>query len=351
MTLPPCLTCVLNSGHCFQEDSVGGSGVAASLEAVPRLARLLLVPQYTGPLLEGIVASVGGVDASLARVASGALVDVVAGRSSAGEQQLQRQQLLEKVAGCMLEMWGRHAKTARMAGPLMRCADLLATRAPELLEVHVAADDAASAAGPAGAAGDAIGAPVSASAASISTAKVPFPDRLVALVRAETRQCTDVPRLLDASALLCHLLPCGNPCQASAVAGLLVLLVNRYPTVRRHTAEQLYLQLLSMEPDQLLGGLVAAAEPGMGAPEPPGCMSAEDLERVQELLLGTSWDGDLDAAKAARDVLAGLLRVPVPAMKAAAAGAGGAAVAAAGRAVRDENASYGALLADVSRGM
>ena len=350
MTFSPCLTCVLNSGLCFQEDSVGGSGVAASLEAVPRLARLLPVPQYTGPLLEGLVASVGGVDASLARVASGALVDVVAGRSSAAEQQSQRQQLLEKVAGCLLEMWGRHAKTARMAGPLMRCADLLATRAPELLEVRVAAEDAASAAGPVGA-GNTIRAPVSASAAAIPTATVPFPDRLVALVRTETRQCTDVPRLLDASALLCHLLPCGNPCQASAVAGLLVLLVNRYPTVRRHTAEQLYLQLLSMEPEQLLGGAVATAEPGTGAPEPPGCVSAEDVERVQELLLGTSWDGDLDAVKATRDVLAGLLRVPVPAMKAAAAGAGGAAAASAGRVVRDENASYGALLADVSRGM
>jgi hypothetical protein len=74
----------------------------------------------------------------------------------------------------------------------------------------------------------------------------------------------------------------------------------------------------------------------------------EDLERCQELLLGTSWDGDLDEAKVARDALSGLLRVPVPVMKATSSAQGSRAGA---RGVRDENASYGALLSDFGRGL
>ncbi|PNH09641.1 Tubulin-specific chaperone D [Tetrabaena socialis] len=51
-------------------------GAAAPLEALQRVVvRLLAVPPFTGPLLEGLVASIGGVDASLAKVASAALLE------------------------------------------------------------------------------------------------------------------------------------------------------------------------------------------------------------------------------------------------------------------------------------
>jgi len=58
-----------------------------------------------------------------------------------------------------------------------------------------------------------------------------FPAALVELARAATRQCSDLPRLLDASCLLCHLLAYPNPCRTSAYQGILVLLANKYPKV------------------------------------------------------------------------------------------------------------------------
>ena len=213
----------------MQDDCEGGSGVSASLEAIPKLARLLAVQQYTGPLLEGLIASVGGVDASLAKVASVALVEVLASSEATGQQQ--QQELLRSVAESLLEIWGRHARTTRMSGPLLKTADLLVTRIPEIVDVCVippAAPDAVATPAPAPvgpasapdltAPGDA-SSPASGPAAGDLAAK-PFPDLLVALVRAEARQCTDVSRLLDSSSLLCHLLICSNPCQVGGMQGL-----------------------------------------------------------------------------------------------------------------------------------
>ncbi len=93
----------------------------------------------------------------------------------------------------------------------------------------------------------------------------------------------------------------------------------------------------------------APASCGPSPPPPPRprpqAVSGEEAEAAQELLLGTPWDGDLDGARAARDALAAALHVPVPATRAAApaGGAGGK------KAVRDEYASYQALLDDFAR--
>ncbi len=112
------------------------------------------------------------------------------------------------------------------------------------------------------------------------------------------------------------------------------------PQVRRHAAEQLYLQLLALDTS------AAGADPAAG--EAAGGGEGVALEAVSdaacELLLATAWDGDADAAKQGRDALSVLVGVPVPKMKAPAAGA------AARAAPRDENASYQALLDDFARG-
>ena len=122
---------------------------------------------------------------------------------------------------------------------------------------------------------------------------------------------------------------------------------------RRHAAEQLYLQLLSMEPGQLLGPVITpvGAKSEVAITTASSVLGPEDFERCLELLLGTSWDGDLEEARAARDALSALVRVPVPLTKAAGTGTASGAIGGRRTAVRDENASYGALLSDVSRGM
>ena len=110
---------------------------------------------------------------------------------------------------------------------------------------------------------------------------------------------------------------------------------------RRHAAEQLYLQLLSMEPSQLLGPVITSvgarsevamipASSSSSSSSSSSVLGPEDFERCLELLLGTSWDGDLEEARAARDALSALVRVPVPLTKVAGAGPAGGAVAASG---------------------
>jgi tubulin-specific chaperone D len=195
-----------------------------SLEAVRRLAGLLTAsPQhYTKALLEGLVASVGGVDAALTRAASSSLVDVIlaATAGSSGTQAAHPTEAL--VAATLVEIWQKHAKSSRMAAPLLRTADLLVTQVPGVMSARVPAPPpAASSSGAA--------APDAPAAAASSDAA--FPDVAVELCRAETRLCSDVGRLMDASNLLCHLLPAPNPCRTSAYQGLLVLLGSKYPKV------------------------------------------------------------------------------------------------------------------------
>ncbi|GLC39358.1 hypothetical protein PLESTM_000887300 [Pleodorina starrii] len=322
-------------------DAADAGGVAASLEALQRtVVGLLDEPSYTSPLLEGLVASIGGVDNSLSKVASTALLEALAAPAP----------LLAAVAGHLLDIWSRHAKSSRLATPLLRTALLLVTKIPDVAEVRLPRPP------PPQATAAAAAEPPSPSA-SVSSR---FVDHLVEAVRAETRGCSDVARLVDAGSLLCHLVPYAGHCRTSALQGLMVLLSSRYPKVRRNAAEQLYLQLLALDPSSSSAAAAAAAasaEPAAGAAAavPAGASAAAaagappPLETVAEaacdVLLMTSWDGDLEAAKTARDELAALVGVSVPKMKAPAGAAGRQAAAA-----RDENASYQALLDDFARG-
>ncbi|EFJ45543.1 hypothetical protein VOLCADRAFT_94333 [Volvox carteri f. nagariensis] len=354
-------------------------GVAASLEALQRIVvQLLDEPSYTGPLLEGLVASIGGVDNSLAKVASAALLEALAaaprhgggdgdpaavadGATGSGQSLPPSVQpsTFTAVAGHLLDIWSRHAKSPRLATPLLRTALLLVTKAADVAEVQLPRPP------PPQAAAAAISEPPSApppSSSSSSSSSSPaccsrLVDHLVEVVRAETRGCADVARLVDAGTLLCHLVPYGGHCRTSALQGLMVLLCSRYPKVRRNTAEQLYLQLLALDSSSAVstaGAATTTTTNGSDAESAAGLTAAASsggppsLEQVAEaacdLLLLTSWEGDLDAAKAARDELAALVGVTVPKMKAQAAAGRVAAVA------RDENASYQALLDDFARG-
>jgi hypothetical protein len=224
-------------------DSADLAGVV-SLEVVRRVAALIscLPLPYTGPLLEGLVASIGCVDAQLAKAASAALVDLLTqserqqqgaattsaangGSDAAGPGQpasgTQQESLAITLGSHLVTLWQRHAKSPRMSAPLLRTADLLVTRAPQVLSAPVPPLPPKQPAG-AEAAGPAQG---------TRSALVPLADVLVELARAETRQCSDVGRLLAAATLLAHLLPCPNPARTSAYQGLLVLLVSKYPKV------------------------------------------------------------------------------------------------------------------------
>ncbi|KAG2446099.1 hypothetical protein HXX76_000699 [Chlamydomonas incerta] len=379
-------------------EAAAAGGVSASLEALQRVVvQLLPVAPYTGYLLEGLAASIGGVDNSLAKVASAALLEALACASGAGSVGdgagagiaaaadggagagasgsgsgnglTTAVALAALVSGHFLDIWARHAKSSRMATPLLRTALLLLTKAPGAADallprpppMQAAAAAASSAAG--GEADSVSTAPAPAAASSsargvegpqsVAESQSRWVDHLVEAARAETRGCGDVARLLEAAALLAHLAvvpppragAAGGACghyRSSALQGLMVLLCSRYPKVRRHAAEQLYMQLLAMDTASALDSAAAPATSSAATPPPPPLESVSDA--ACELLLATAWDGDMEAAKAARDALAALVGVAVPKMKAPAASAKAAAAS------RDENASYQALLDDFARG-
>jgi hypothetical protein len=94
------------------DDAAELAGVA-SLACVAKLGSLLRLQWYRLPLLEGLVASIGGVDASLAKAASAALLSqleedsaaaaaVVAG---AADETSAKQSLREDVAALLLQLW------------------------------------------------------------------------------------------------------------------------------------------------------------------------------------------------------------------------------------------------------
>jgi hypothetical protein len=96
------------------EDAAELAGVA-SLACVAKLGSLLQLQWYRLPLLEGLVASIGGVDASLAKAASAALLSqleddsvaaaeaaVVAGAADATSG---KRSLREDVAALLLQLW------------------------------------------------------------------------------------------------------------------------------------------------------------------------------------------------------------------------------------------------------
>jgi chemotaxis protein histidine kinase CheA len=102
-------------------DAAELAGVA-SLAVVPRIAGLLRLPWYRPRVLEGLVASIGGVDASLAKAASAALLQQLAQQPRTGQAAQQQQQqrpggsaaapaldLRAHAAELLLQLWQREA--------------------------------------------------------------------------------------------------------------------------------------------------------------------------------------------------------------------------------------------------
>ena len=155
----------------------------------------------------------------------------------------------------------------------------------------------------------------------------PLAAALAAKLRAELKGSRDVAKLCLGVQALCHLAGLARVgagdgsrdeatcASTNATLGVLALLVNRYPRVRRVAAEQLYVTLLGCE------GEDAGAEAAV------------------ELLSATRWDADLAAVKPARNALYPMLGLETPKQALVAAKA-----KAANREAKDENDSYAALV-------
>lgn len=289
---------------------VGGSGGSGGVRGdVDGLSSEELAT-YRAPLIEGVIVSAGGVGDSLGKAAGGALVAALKGQraevDAAGTLRLQ-----SAVADELVAVLSRGAGEDRVIVPLLRVLDLL-----------FSSGALASVAPP------------------YPAAPAPFASKLADGVRAELKGSRDIAKLCLGLQALCHLAalgptpapeapapeaPAPESARVSAMQGVLALMVNRYPRVRRVAAEQLYVVLLGLSDD-----LQASDENGS---------TETEVEAAIELLSETRWDAELTAVKPERNKLYPLLGLTPPASASILAKGPGARVK-----VLDENESYAALV-------
>ena len=269
----------------------------------PRTVRFLGCARYRRAALQGLCISAGGVTESTMKAACGSLMDHV--RSLDGERKLV---LVEDLISLLIE----HEKTPRVCLPLLRTLQhLLESQA---LEATIAAD-----------------------VSSATTTTTTLATRLIACVRPHSRS-KDVPTLIVALALLLLLLPhSGGQTRTEVVRTLVLLLGHRFPKVRKATADQLYVYLITFgdlgelepipppEDAPPPSGAAAAAEAeaprivevggddDAEAQPPPMAAGDERHEFIMSVLMETAWLDELEAnAKPARAKLIAALGLPPP---------------------------------------
>eukprot|EP01118_Nematostelium_gracile_P003542 TRINITY_DN14111_c0_g1_i1.p1 TRINITY_DN14111_c0_g1~~TRINITY_DN14111_c0_g1_i1.p1 ORF type:complete len:150 (-),score=32.31 TRINITY_DN14111_c0_g1_i1:25-474(-) len=120
-------------------------------------------------------------------------------------------------------------------------------------------------------------------------------DSLLTEARAEILNSKDIVKIMSSIYVFCWLLLFEQPTRGRAFQILLGLLVHRFPKVRKLTADELYVRIMT---DEML-------------------VSSNHLDAVLDILSGTKWNDPLtDDIKAERDKLYDLLDVKKPVMKA-----------------------------------
>ncbi len=293
----------------------------ATGQALTSLATLISVSELRHDLLLGFAFSIGGLDAQLAEAASEALVDALATLDTNIE-------ILKGVGTDFVAIWSRHVQSSRLALPLLTTAELLLNRTDLVVELQSFRSD--------------------------------FTAKVLHLTLAEIAGCRDVPRLHAAAGTLCALAASSGgdgakesrEVQQEALRGALGLLGNRYPKVRRYTAEQLYTTLLAWD----IGEIEEESIDHQVDDDGGGLIN---IEAALELLSETAWDGSADVVRPARIELYKCLGMEPPAPTSLTnrnaadtnGDCGGGGVVNGSLVREDENASYATLIHNLERGL
>lgn len=300
----------------------------ATGQALPSLATLVSVPDLRQDILVGLAFSIGGLDAQLAEAASEALVDAIAALDTSSD-------ILKALGDDFVAIWSRNVQSSRLALPLLTTAELLLNRTDLAVELRPPSSQ--------------------------------FTNKVLQLTLAEISECKDVPRLHAAAGTLCALAAAASSCpsgsrvggrsesflvQREALAGALGLLGNRYPKVRRYTAEQLYTTLLAWDIDE-------TEEEKEDNDAQDGVVV--DVDAAMELLSDTAWDGSAEIVRPARIALYKCLGMEPSAPSSApslenttttALNGNSKGAVTNGNSVReDENANYATLIHNIERGL
>jgi tubulin-specific chaperone D len=299
----------------------------------PMVVKALSLPPYHAAVASGLVISVGGLTESVvkhsaaallswARAAGGGNTSSSSSNSSSSKKSTAAaadMSALATLGASLTALLTAHSGDDRVALPLLRTLDLLL------------ANDAFAPLPPAH----------------------PFGQHLLAAVRSELRSCRSVPKICAGGGVLLGLISFSGGTGTGALRSALGLLAHKFPRVRKHMAELMYVRLLAAgdeheQPEAVAAPTVSAAAGGAedGQTEPPleapPTFTPEAIDDALDLLTGAVWDGTQEEARSARDALAGVLHVELP----AAAASGSRRASGSTGAAKDELESYEALVRD-----
>ena len=231
----------------------------------------LEMDSYFEAIISGLVISCGGLSEAVVKESSSSLLRWC--RTKKSTMSFRR---LEMLASCLIHLFERHAFDDRVIVPLLKTTDMLLKN--DILHF-------------------------------LNVKSHAFAHKLLHAVRTELNKSTDIGKIRLCIEILVSLLTFDDPVRPASLKSLLMLVGHRFPKVRKHAADLLYLQLIS---DANAVGITPSEVEVRGlngeenAPQKCGLTpSTEKYDKACDLLLTTVWDGnDLLAARAQREELA-----------------------------------------------
>jgi hypothetical protein len=180
----------------------------------------------------------------------------------------------------------------------------------------------------------------------------------------EHKSTNDIPKLKQSIDIFILLLLFDDPTRSMALKTLVILTGHKYPRVRQHAAEQLYMQFLS---DQAaIGPSIEEIESKRGLEESNGLTNDKllsaakltcglarnqaDLGKATDILISTKWDGTISHAREARSKLCDYMGLVMKSKKASDdEGITAATKKLKSSAVKDELDSYESLVREAGK--
>uniref|UniRef100_A0A0E0BCJ1 Uncharacterized protein n=1 Tax=Oryza glumipatula TaxID=40148 RepID=A0A0E0BCJ1_9ORYZ len=210
----------------------------------PRFVKLLQVSCYSKPVLSGLVISTGGLQESLRKASTSALVDYLQDSDiNTNDEGKNREYLLS----CDL-LWvvEHYQKCDRVVTPTLKTVETLLSKKVFLREGHCE-----------------------------------FYSGLIKSLGPELKGSKDFAKLSAGLSILGYISSQSDGNGSTAFSQLLTFLGHRYPKIRKAAADQVYLVLL--QNDSLI--------------------AAENMEKAQEVIAETCWEGDVEEARRKRSEL------------------------------------------------
>jgi hypothetical protein len=261
----------------------------------PRLSGVLASPTYFHAIISGLVIAVGGLSETVVRESTRVLLQFTKQTKEAATRGEEGPTTNRNLASSLLVLLREHANEDRVTVPLMKTLILL---------LRNGVFEGSQFNGQEGEGGD--GSNNSSNSSSGSGDKAFIAQTILDLVHAEYSTSGNVIKIKLCVDVLLQMFLFAEPVRGKAYKYVVICLGHKYPSVRKHAAEQLYLQLLS---DRVSVGPsiedIADASSSGGNGNDSSRVSGltrdvSSLDEAQTLLVTTAWDNSVKEAREAR---------------------------------------------------